>query len=89
MKWIITHAEGSRERKGERTPIRNCLPSGSPANCRAALHQRRHALRGWRDEIEARALYARHYAPVTEMGFINNDEWGFTIGYSPDGPGRG
>ena len=42
-------------------------------------------LRGQVDEIEARALYARHYAPVTEMGFITNDEWGFTIGYSPDG----
>lgn len=42
-------------------------------------------LRGQEDEIEARALYAEHYAPVQEMGFITNDEWGFTIGYSPDG----
>lgn len=42
-------------------------------------------LRGVDDEIEARALYAKHYAPVTEVGFITNDEWGFTIGYSPDG----
>jgi predicted phage-related endonuclease len=42
-------------------------------------------LRGQQDEIEARALYARHYAPVEEVGFITNDEWGFTIGYSPDG----
>ncbi len=42
-------------------------------------------LRGQVDEIEARALYARHYAPVEEVGFITNDEWGFTIGYSPDG----
>lgn len=42
-------------------------------------------LRGQVDEIEARALYAQHYAPVEEVGFITNDEWGFTIGYSPDG----
>ena len=42
-------------------------------------------LRGQEDEIEARALYAERYAPVTEAGFITNDEWGFTLGYSPDG----
>lgn len=42
-------------------------------------------LRGQQDEIEARALYAKHYAPVEEVGFITNNEWGFTIGYSPDG----
>ena len=42
-------------------------------------------LRGQEDEIEARALYARHYAEVVEAGFVTNDQWGFTIGYSPDG----
>jgi hypothetical protein len=42
-------------------------------------------LRGKEDEIFARQLYSEHYAPVTEMGFITNDRWGFTIGYSPDG----
>lgn len=42
-------------------------------------------LRGRDDEIEARVLYAKHYAPVEEVGFITNDAWGFTIGYSPDG----
>ncbi|API58069.1 YqaJ-like viral recombinase [Tardibacter chloracetimidivorans] len=42
-------------------------------------------LRGQDDEIEARALYAKNYALVQEMGFITNDRWGFTIGYSPDG----
>jgi len=42
-------------------------------------------LRGHEDEIEARALYGKHYAPVTECGFVTNDAWGFTIGYSPDG----
>jgi len=41
-------------------------------------------LRGQEDEIEARALYAKHYAPVREIGFITNSKWGFTLGYSPD-----
>ena len=42
-------------------------------------------LRGQEDEIYARQAYADHYAPVTETGFVTNDKWGFTIGYSPDG----
>lgn len=42
-------------------------------------------LRGHEDEIEARDLYSCTYAPVTEMGFITNNEWGFTLGFSPDG----
>lgn len=42
-------------------------------------------LRGIDDEFEARKLYAEHFAPVETVGFITNDKWGFTIGYSPDG----
>lgn len=42
-------------------------------------------IRGWDDEIAARALYAEKFAPVEEVGFITNDRWGFTLGYSPDG----
>lgn len=42
-------------------------------------------LRGQADEVEARILYAAKYAPVEDMGFITNDKWGFTLGYSPDG----
>ena len=42
-------------------------------------------LRGMDDEQEARDLYAKHYAPVEEVGFITSDRFGFTIGYSPDG----
>jgi putative phage-type endonuclease len=42
-------------------------------------------LRGQADEIEARAIYAKHRATVQEVGFVTNDEWGFTIGCSPDG----
>lgn len=42
-------------------------------------------LRGREDEIEARDRYSKEYAPVKEVGFVTNDKWGFTIGYSPDG----
>src|SRR5688572_786291 len=41
-------------------------------------------LRGQEDEIEARALYSKHYSAVRQVGFITNDKWGFTLGYSPD-----
>ena len=41
-------------------------------------------LRGMADEIKARDLYARNYDDVTEVGFVTNDKWGFTIGCSPD-----
>jgi len=42
-------------------------------------------LRGQEDEAVARQVYDENFAPVTEVGFITNDKWGFTIGYSPDG----
>jgi hypothetical protein len=42
-------------------------------------------LRGQEDQFYASAAYSREYAPVQEVGFVTNDEWGFTIGYSPDG----
>ncbi len=42
-------------------------------------------LRGQVDETEARFLYAQHFAPVEEIGFITNDRHGFTLGCSPDG----
>ena len=41
-------------------------------------------LRGQEDEVDAVTLYAQNYAPVTRIGFMSNDKWGFTIGYSPD-----
>ena len=42
-------------------------------------------LRGQEDEIYAKIEYAKHYSEVTDVGFVTNDKWGFTIGYSPDG----
>lgn len=42
-------------------------------------------MRGTLDEPVAREAYSKHFAPVTEVGFIVRDDWGFSIGYSPDG----
>jgi len=42
-------------------------------------------LRGHSDEVDARIKYSEKCAGVQDGGFITNDKWGFTIGYSPDG----
>lgn len=41
-------------------------------------------LRGHQDELDAITLYQQNYAETQSVGFITNDKWGFTIGYSPD-----
>ena len=41
-------------------------------------------LRGMEDEVLALDLYAKTYSKIDRVGFITNDKWGFTIGYSPD-----
>lgn len=41
--------------------------------------------RGNWDEPIARGLYSEHYAPAVETGFMIRDDWGYRIGYSPDG----
>ena len=41
--------------------------------------------RGTLLEPFARALYADHYQPVQEVGFMTRDDWGTIAGYSPDG----
>lgn len=47
-------------------------------------------LRGWEDEVRARAKYAEiNGVEVDEVGFVTNDKWGFTLGYSPDGQVHG
>jgi hypothetical protein len=42
-------------------------------------------LAGHEGEMDARLKYSEHFAPVEQVGFITNNHWGFTIGYSPDG----
>jgi hypothetical protein len=41
--------------------------------------------RGTLDEPYAREIYSEHYAPAAEVGFMVRDDWGFKLGYSPDG----
>lgn len=41
--------------------------------------------RGTLDEPYAREAYSEHHAPVNEVGFMVRNDWGFRIGYSPDG----
>ncbi len=42
-------------------------------------------LRGAADEIKAREYYETNIAPIKPMGFIVNDDFGFKLGFSPDG----
>jgi hypothetical protein len=41
--------------------------------------------RGTFDEPYARQLYSEHHQTATKAGFMVRDDWGFKIGYSPDG----
>ena len=41
--------------------------------------------RGVMDEPRALEVYSELFAPVTTVGFMVRDDWGFKIGYSPDG----
>ena len=41
--------------------------------------------RGVEEEPYARLAYAEHHAPVHEIGFMVRDDWGFLLGWSPDG----
>ena len=41
--------------------------------------------RGTLDEPYAREIYSEHYAEAVEVGFMIRDDWGFQLGYSPDG----
>jgi len=40
---------------------------------------------GHLQEDVARDIYSENYAPVEQCGFITNDDYGFTVGCSPDG----
>ncbi|MBG7616511.1 YqaJ viral recombinase family protein [Brevundimonas sp. BAL450] len=84
MKLIVTPTLKAASNEKERSHLYELLAQ------RISGHVEPHyvsddMLRGKDDELEARELYSRTYAPVTEVGFITNDRWGFTLGYSPDG----
>lgn len=42
-------------------------------------------LRGHQDEMDAKILYNANYGAVRDIGFVTNDRFGFTLGFSPDG----
>lgn len=42
-------------------------------------------VRGHEEEELARDLYRERFADVEEVGFVTNDNLGFTLGFSPDG----
>ncbi len=54
-----------------------------------ASYQSDDMLRGVNDEQDAKILYATNYlekmSDLQTPGFVTNDKWGFTLGYSPDG----
>lgn len=49
------------------------------------VHPSFEMMRGTDDEPFAREVYANHYAPVEEVGFITVERDEYKIGYSPDG----
>ncbi|MET0994078.1 MAG: lambda exonuclease family protein [Mycobacterium sp.] len=49
------------------------------------VHPSFEMMRGTDDEPFAREVYANHYAPVEEVGFMTLEHDGYTVGYSPDG----
>lgn len=49
------------------------------------IHMNADMERGTLDEPFARDIYSEHFAPATEVGFMVRDDFGFRIGYSPDG----
>jgi len=42
-------------------------------------------MRGNIEEAAAAQFYNKHFQELESVGFITNDKWGFTLGYSPDG----
>lgn len=42
-------------------------------------------LRGHDDEADAKYYYRENYGEIDDCGFITNNSWGFTLGFSPDG----
>ena len=49
------------------------------------IHESSDMLRGTLDEPYAREIYSEQIQTATEVGFMVRDDWGFKIGYSPDG----
>lgn len=84
MKLIMTPTLKIASNDKERAHLFELLAQRLTGNVEPSF-QGEDMLRGYDDEHVARELYHKHVAPVREVGFITNDRWGFTLGYSPDG----
>lgn len=86
MRLIITQATLKRaSNEKERAHLWELLSQRITKRPPEQPYQSQDMLRGHAEEAEARYLYGLHYAPVETCGFVTNDKWGFTIGYSTDG----
>lgn len=84
MKLIITPA--LKVAKNEKTRLHLCELLAQRVNKFVEPTFVSYAMeRGSNDEATARWYYSEKIAEVEQVGFITNDKWGFTLGYSPDG----
>jgi hypothetical protein len=85
MKLIITPTLKVADNDKSRSHLYELLAQRITKLCRAELYRRRHDARHGRRGRCARQIYDKHFAPVERVGFVTNDEWGFTLGCSTDG----
>lgn len=84
MKLIITPTLKAASNENERVHLYSLLAQRAAGYVEAG-YTSDDMLRGHEDEIDAKIIYANNYAPIEDCGFITNDHFGFTLGYSPDG----
>lgn len=84
MKLIITPTLKVASNEKERDHLFELLAQRITGHVEAAYISD-DMLRGREDEIIARDVYHRTFAPVEEVGFITRDFGGVVVGYSPDG----
>lgn len=78
-KWIVA-AEGD-----EVATLTNTLVAERITGFVDPTFQSVDMFRGTTEEPIARDVYSGHHAAVEECGFMVRDDWGYKIGYSPDG----
>lgn len=84
MNRIITPAKLQyAQNEKERTHLYELL-SQRITNYVEPVYQTFDMARGKLDEADAKNLYHENYARIKDCGFITNDKWGFTLGFSPD-----
>lgn len=84
MKLIVTPTGKAAANEKEKTHLYELLAQRITRHVPPSF-QSFDMIRGKEDECDARILYGQKYAPVEECGFVTNDRWGFTLGWSPDG----